>query len=355
MNFLNKILSHMKYMLGNERGAVSASIAGLQPELWRKQLFADVRDNLFMTRFIGTSQQSMIQELEDLKKEQGDNISIGLGVKLSDAGITGDSTLEGNEEAMSDFDEDIAIDQLRHGVRLTGRMDEQRNVYNMRTSAKNRLADWWAERIDNEIVEKLCGDTASTFANTPTAAAATRSVFAGGQASVGAITAAMKIDTKVLDRAKQLAKLASPMIRPLRIGGKEYYVAILHPFSATNLRQDPVWNQAHRDANIRGEDNPIFSGALGVYNGIIIHEHEFIHTATDGSGSAQVARDILCGQQAGAIAWGMPVQWVEKSFDYGNSWGISVGAIFGAIKPIFNSLDYGVVTMFDAATTASTA
>ncbi|MCB1711505.1 MAG: N4-gp56 family major capsid protein [Candidatus Riesia sp.] len=335
--------------------ALSASNANLQQELWRKQLFVDVRDNLYMTRFIGESEQSMIQELTDLKKEKGDNISFGLGMKLSGAGISGDSTLEGNEEAMTDYDEDVAIDQLRHAVRLTGRMDEKKNAYDMRMSAKNRLADWWAERIDQEILDKLCGKTTSTFANTPTVAAASRSVFAGGQSAVNAITTAMKIDTKVLDKAKQTAKLASPMIKPLRIGGKEYYVVILHPYDATNLRQDPVWNQAQREANVRGETNPIFDGSLGIYNGMVIHEHEYVYNTTDGSGSANVSRNLLCGQQSGVIAWGENVRWVEKSFDYGNSWGISCGAIFGAIKPIFNSVDYGVVTMFCAGAAASTA
>jgi N4-gp56 family major capsid protein len=333
----------------------SSSNSALRPELWRKQLFADVRDNLFMTRFIGSSEQSMIQELEDLKKDKGSNISFGLGMKLTGSGISGDSTLEGSEDQMTDYDEDVAINQLRNAVLLTGRMDEQKNAYNMRESAKNRLADWFAERIDYEILNKLCGNASATFANTPTAAAATRSVWAGGQSATTDVTAAMKMDTKVLDAAKQMALLASPRVRPLRINGKEYYVAILHPYSATNLRQDPVWNQAQREANVRGEENPIFSGALGVYNGIVIHEHEYVYKTTDGSSSAQVCRDILCGQQAGVIAWGAPVAWVEKSFDYGNAWGISCGAIFGVIKPMFNSVDYGVVTMFCAGTTASTA
>lgn len=335
--------------------ALSVSNSALRPELWRKQLFADVRDNLYMTRFIGETEQSMIQELTDLRKEQGQNISFGLGIKLSSAGVTGDSTLEGSEEAMTDYDEDLAIDQLRHAVRLTGRMDEKKNAYDMRVSAKNRLADWWAERIDHEILDKLCGKTTSTFSNTPNAAAATRSIFAGGQTSVGNVTSAMKMDCKTLDAAKQMAKLAQPMLRPVRVGGKEYYVVILHPYSATDLRQDPVWNQAQRDANVRGEDNPIFSGALGMYNGMVIHEHEYVFTTTDGSASARVARNVLCGQQAGVIGWGANVQWVEKSFDYGNSWGISCGAIFGTIKPIFNAVDYGVITMFAAGDVASTA
>lgn len=334
---------------------VSASISGLRVQLWRKALFADVRDMLFMTRFIGTSEQDMIQELEDLKAAKGSRINYGLGMKLSGADITGDSTLEGQEEAMTDYDTNLLVDQLRHAVRLTGQMDEKKNAYDMRTSAKGRLADWWAERIDTELLNKLCGNTAATFANTPTAAAASRSIFAGGQSSVGNITSTMKMDTKILDAAKEMAKLASPKIRPLKINGKPYYVVILHPYDATALRQDPVWNQAQRDANVRGEENPIFSGAMGIYNGMIIHEHEYVYRTNDGSGAAYVSRNILCGQQAGVIAWGKAVNWVEKSFDYGNSWGISCGAIFGVQKPVFNSLDYGVVTMFAASAAASTA
>lgn len=335
--------------------AVSVVASALAPELWRKQLFADVRDDLYMQRFMGSSEQSMIQELEDLSKGPGTNVSFGLGMKLSGSGTTGDNELEGNEEALTDYDEDLAIDQLRHAVRLKGNMEEKKSAYNMRTRAKNALADWWAERLDQEICDKLCGKTTSTFSNTPTAAAATRSIFAGGQAAIANITSAMKMDTKILDAAKEMAKMADPKIKPMLINGKRYFVAILHPYSITALRQDPVFNQAMREAGERGKENPIWSGAMYEYNGIIIHEHEYIYRTNDGSGSAYIARNILCGQQAGVFAWGAPVKWVEKTFDYGNCYGISCGAIFGAIKPIFNALDYGVVTMFAAADVASTA
>ena len=335
--------------------ANSQTIAALRVELWRKTLFADVRDELFMKRFIGMSERSMIQEMTDLKKGKGSKINFGLGMKLSGTGTTGDDELEGNEESMTDYEEEILIDQLRHAVRLTGRMDEKKSAYKMRTSAKARLTDWWAERIDKELLDKLCGKASSTFANTPTAAAATRSIWPGGQSSNGAVTSAMKMDTKVLDAAKEMAKLATPKVRPLRIDGKPHYVVIMHTYDLTALKQDPVYTQAQREANIRGNKNPILSGAVGLWNGLIIYDHEYIYRTNDGSGSAYLSRAILCGQQAGVIAWGKNQKWVEKSFDYGNKWGISVGAIFGTIKPMFNSLDYGVITMFTASAAASTA
>lgn len=333
----------------------SLSISALRRQVWRMKLFADVRDDLYMQRFIGKDARSMVQELTDLKKGKGDTINFGLGMKLSGTGTEGDDELENNEETLTDYSESLAINQLRHGVRLTGEMDEQKNCYDMRMRAKTALQDWWAERIDQEIIDKICGKTTSTFSNTPSAAASSRAVYAGGQSAINGITTAMKMDTKVLDLAKQTAKLASPKIRPIRVDGKPHYVAILHPYDMTNLKQDPVYMQAQREANVRGNKNPIFSGAEGVWDGIILHEHEYVYRTNDGSGSAYVARNVLCGQQAGVIAWGKPVKWAEKTFDYGNKVGFKVGAIFGVIKPMFNSVDYGVVTMYAASAAASTA
>src|SRR4030043_1471899 len=116
--------------------AYTLSASALRPELWRKQLFADAKDNANVPRFFGTGETAMIQEVEDFSKAKGTHVSVGLGMKLSGTGVTGDNELEGNEESMTDYDEDLAIDQLRHAVILSGNMDERKNAYNMRTSAK---------------------------------------------------------------------------------------------------------------------------------------------------------------------------------------------------------------------------
>jgi len=333
----------------------SITIANLRKRLWRKALFADVQDEVYMTRFIGTSETSMVQEMEDLKKDKGDRLTYGLGMKLSGNGVTGDGELEGQEEATVDYDHDIRIDQLRHAVRLTGKMDEKRSAYEMRTKARSRLKVWWAERLDQEIMDKLCGLITSTFANVPAAPTAARQIWANNAGADVALTADEVMDTKCIVAAKQMAKLAAPKVSPLRIGGKEHYVMIMHPYQMTDLRQDPVYKQENREAQIRGNKNPIFSGASGIYDGVALHEHEYTYAWNGGAGNIPIARAVLCGQQAGVIGWGKEVAWVEKSFDYGNKWGISVGAIFGVQKPTFNALDYGVISVATAATIASTA
>lgn len=350
---------------------ITASISALQAQVWYKELFADVSTILFMDKFMGESPNNPIQVLTDLAKSAGDTIVVPLTTKLSSGGVSGDSELEGNEEEIVSYSTSYKIDQLRNAVRLKGRMDERRVAYSMRKDAKEKLKIWWAERFDRELLSKLSGDTTGsltssmTFANTPVASvysattANNRLIFAGGVTAENSLTATMTFDTKCIDAAKQQALLSKPKIRPIKMEdgaykGEDFYIIIVHPFQATNLRQDPVWNQAQREANLRGESNPILSGALGIYNGCAIYQHELAYTFTNGS-SVACARALLLGQQAGVFLKGKDAEWVEKSFDFGNKWAIAAGYIFGVAKPIFNSLDYGIITISTAAAAASTA
>lgn len=340
--------------------AKTVSIAGLRAEMWRKSLFADVaKDSYIQSRFVKKSKDAVIERVEDFnanpRGNKGAKINFGISIKLSGAGVTGDSELEGNEEAITTYEEELEVNQLRHAVRLTGNMDEKKAAYDMRMDAKEQLKVWWMERMDKEILDKLCGVTTSTFSNTPDAPSASRSVFAGGQSSEGALTAAMTFDTKVIEAAKQKAKLASPKVRPILVGGKATYVMFIHPYQRTALRRDPVWNQAVREAQARGNENPIFSGAEGIYDGVVLHEHEQVHTNTSGDSSAALARAVLCGAQAAVLGIGAPRKWVEKKFDYDNQWGVAAGLVFGVQKVNFNSVDYGTITVHTAASAASTA
>jgi N4-gp56 family major capsid protein len=141
----------------------------------------------------------------------------------------------------------------------------------------------------------------------------------------------------------------------------------VHPWQAADLKTaaSSTWAQAQREAQNRGDNNPIFSGALGVWDGVILHESDFVPTcqATKNfSSSGQAAgarafRALLCGAQAalmgnasqkgrGAASTFM----VEKTFDYENKVGYAVGYIGGIQKATFNSIDYGVVAVDTGAT-----
>ncbi len=365
----------------------TVSIDGLRPQLWSNELYEDVMRGMYFTEngLMGKDDNNIIQIKDDLEKKKGDTITVGLTTRLTGGGVSGDNELEGNEEAINAYSEDIAIDQKRFAVRLTGSLDEQKNAYDMRIDAKKKLAIRVQEFIEMQMFLKLAGcanttlvdvngvvyasDAAwsNTGAQVPTAdsGAGTGSRYiCANSGGLDALGATDLITPEIISKAKVKAIMASPKIQPLRIKGENFYVCFVHPWQAYDLKNNATFAQARREAEVRGKDNPIFTGALGVWDGVIIKEHEFVpfldisvagynfEAAASGTQAGVDAfRALLCGRQAGIFAKAkMTKGWVEKSFDYENKTGFATGLIGGIQKTAFNSKDYGVIAIDTAAT-----
>jgi N4-gp56 family major capsid protein len=379
--------------------ANSASTANLQKKLWRKELFKDIMDENYFAQsgLMGEGENNIVQVLNDLKKEAGDTITIPLTAKLSGKGVAGDAELEGNEESINPYSESISIDQMRNAVRLKGRYDEKRNVYDMYMDAKDKLKIWGSEFIERQIFLKMAGVSVasltdvngveqigtsidgtvlSTWSNTPDgqtsaveAAGTGERYLCADAAGIDSLAATDVLTVSVIRQAKMKAKLANPKVKPLRIKGKDYYVMFIHPHQALDLKASTDYDTAMENAAVRGDDNPIFTGALAVIDGVILVEHEYV-PSLDGDNASIVFtsgnttyvpdgvrcfRSMLCGQQAIVMAqtensWEMN----EKTFDYNNKNGVATSFIGGIQKVRFNSKDYGVVTV-DTSATAYTA
>ena len=371
--------------------ANTVSISALRPEIWQKALYKNVKDNLFFSKFMGTGSDSLIQIKEDLKKDRGDTITVPITYKLSGNGVTGDSELEGNEEAISAYSDSIVIDQVRNAVRMTGELDEQTNVYDMRDDAKNKLSMWSQEYLERQFFLKLGGvnnvdltdvagnvvGTRAAWSNAParvpnadTAAGfGDRYLCADYTNGADSLAATDLLTPELISRARvkasQKGANGAPKMRPIKVDGKDHYVLFVHPWQAFDLRNNATFAQAQRDAQTRGSDNPIFTGALGMWDGVIIHEHEYVpyldvSVAGDnffenaGSGTdfaVDTFRALLCGAQAAVWAnTSKSFMMREKDFDYGNKVGHSTGIMGGVQKISFNSVDYGVLALDTAAT-----
>lgn len=275
--------------------------------------------------------------LEELEKGKGDKVTYGHFRRLTGAGITGDSTLEGNEEALAHYEDDVTIDQVRNAVRLNGRMTEQRSAAtNLRSAAKRQLKTWRAEKQDADVFTAL--------STSPT------KVYYGGDAtSTATIESGDYMTLALISKVKVYAKKATPRIYPVPIKGKKYYVMVMAPDCAYDLKtQDSTWAQAQREAQTRGDENPLFKGALGVWDGVILHDHEDISVATNWGSGANLAGaiNLFLGVQAGVLAYAKGKEsWFEKEFDYNNQTGFAVGSIHGVSKTVFNSADNAVVAV----------
>lgn len=335
----------------------------LAVKLWARKLFQDSLKATWASKFMGKGSDSLIQIKDETSKGAGDKITVGLRMQLSGAGVQGDGTLEGNEEALTTYSDAVYIDQLRHAVRSAGKMSEQRVPFSVRDEAKSGLQDWWADRIDTWFMNQICGytpqtDTKYTGNQAVVAPDANHRVFATGSADESQTTTSHVMTLALIDKCVEKAKTSTVAIRPVRVPGVgECYVMFLHPYQVYDIRTSTTtgqWLDIQKAALSGSGDtkNPIFTGALGMYNNVILHESTRVTygvNSSTGAASTSVRRAVFCGAQAAMMAYGKDssggeMSWVEELFDYGNQLGVSAGMIGGLKKTVFNSADFATIT-----------
>lgn len=340
--------------------------------VWSRDLWMAARNASFTMRFAGRGPNSMIQRITELtRSEKGDRAVLTLVADLEGDGVVGDYTLENNEEGIKAFDEVITIDQLRNANRLAGRMADQKSIVNFRNTSKDVLAYWLADRCDQLAFLTLSGIAYTQTNNggvrpvNPTGRNLSDLAFAADvtapstlrhrrwdattglePGSTGDVAAAdtpsyqMLVETKAYMKDQYIRGIRGP-------GNTEYYHVFMSPQGLAKLKLDADFLANLRHAGPRGSSNPIFSGAIATQDGLIIHEFRHVYTTnTWGGGSVAGQRALFCGAQAlGMADIGLPY-WDEEPFDYGNQAGISIGKIFGLLKPRFNSIYSGSVEDF---------
>jgi N4-gp56 family major capsid protein len=328
-------------------------------KIWSTLTLREALKATLFSKIMGTGKTAILQKMTELEKSAGDQIKYDLLMQMTGAGVTGDNRMRDNEEALVYYQDTVNIDQLRNAHAFR-RMSQQRTLHDMRSDAKANLADWFAGKFDDYMFRCLCGDTTLTHGQTATAPTTNHIIYSGDATSQGNIGTNDQFTLSDIDFSKEKAKTLTPPIRPTMVNGKEMYVVVLHPYSVTDLRLDVAnsayftWPDIQMYAQKRGNNNPIFTSALGVYNDCILFESNRIY-----SPASNVRRNLFLGAQAGVFAMGGAydsieksrvgkdnlMSWYEEIDDYGNEKGISVGAIFGMNKSVFNSADYGLITI----------
>ena len=306
-----------------QRFAVTTVPEALVCKAWANSTWTAAMNDIFFGKFTGTDAGSIIQIQTDLSKgNEGDTITIPLLMKLTGAGVSGDDTLEGNEEALTYRNMAVTINQIRNGVRLKGKFEEKKSKLKMRTDARTALQTWLTEKIDSMLFTALTANPTSD-----------RIVYASSAKTEVGTTAADKFTTDIIGKAKRIATTDSnARIRPVKVNKGNYYVMVIDPWQARDLKSDEKWLAAQQHAALRGLDNPIFTGALGLYDGVVIHENDQISRTATGASGIKVGHALFLGAQAAAFAEGAPVEWNEDDFDYHNQKGFAIGRIFGVAK-----------------------
>lgn len=318
-------------------------------KLWNEKLFRDTVKASYFSRFMGTGSDSIVQVKSDLESGQGDRVRFAIRMRLSGAGVTEGQTLEGNEESLTTHTTNLTLKQWRHAVRDDGAMSRQRAMFSISEESQSALMDRTTEKIDQECFDAY------------TDSAASKTFYASTATSDATLTTSMVMTPDLISEIKAWAvtggNRSQTPLRPVRINGKNHYVLLIHPDVAYDLKQDTTWNNAQQNANIRGNSNPIFNGALGMWDNVIIHEHENVPIVTNFGAGSNVpgAKCLFLGAQSLLWAWGKRPSVVSKKFDYENECAYATNMIYDVAKPVFNSLDYGSVALNVARTQISDA
>lgn len=342
-------------------------------KIWAKDLSIAARDTLEIAPLIGEDENSIIHFKNETKKGPGDRIRFSLLARLTGDGFTENETALGNAEALSLYTDDVVINELGNTCSppANATIDNQRIVHDLRSQARNILAAWFADRMAQWFFNQVCGNTAETRGkyngfNMPTAPSSTRAVWAGSASNDQGLTSSDTFTLDLLLKAREKASVGSSMVRPLRIKNVgNVYVCYLHDYQVRALKSNfssGQWGDIQKAAMQGGQvsDNPVFTGALGMYENIVLRRSQDVTTGVNSSTGATVSnvrRAVLLGAQACAFACGQNssptrYRWSEEMDDHGRKLEIGAWTIAGMKKTVFNSVDYGVVTIHTYAAAA---
>ena len=356
-----------------------AALTPQQKLVWSRDVWKAARDGMFIKKFIGTGENTVIQRITALTKtEKGEQVIMHLVADLVEDGVIGDNEREGNEEAMQSYSQVLNIDLITHSVRNKGKLSEQKTVIKFREMGRDRLAYWLANRCDQLAFLTMSGISYAfqnngaprvnspfpnlAFAADVSAPTSKRHLMWDGTSLATSNTASIANTyvpsyTMIVDL---VAYAKEQYVKPLMSGGKEYYVMFVQPGTLAALKKDPDYQRAVVGvATTAGQESPWFTGATVTIDGVVLHEHRLVYNtkgAASGSkwgsgGLVNGTRSLLCGAQAlGMADIGTP-EWTEKMFQYDSQQGINIDKMLGMLKPKFHSIysgsveDFGIVAV----------
>lgn len=307
-------------------------------------------------------------------------------------GIRGQNkSIEGNEKTISEFMTEIRVDQVIQAFRKKGKLTDMRTIIDLRSEFKDQLSNWFKIWTEFDIIDALTGymtdgasyldgfsrdedngmvviDAAGAAMTNPLVKGEGRCFrpdYDGSRFKVMNVSEADScneslltdmtgddiMNTQLLDELQALAKTAGkyPM-KPVRLqDGREYYILVLHPTAARQLRQDDRWEKRVLSSyQGRGalESDPIATGAMGIWEKIIVKEADYIPTL--GNGDVKIARNLLLGADAAVMAWAQTLNYVEKKFDYDTEMGVMADEIRGIKKLDFDGVDLNIAQVVTA-------
>lgn len=249
-----------------------------------KQIETAIMQEAFWAPFIGSGQNAPIRTY----KEDGAGIvTHRLRDLLRGAGVKGNTDFSQNEGKLQFLSQDFEMEIFGHSIRSDDlRIHNYKDDYDFTEQATEALDDWLTDMFDRKIFAALTND----LTNVVVADAVNGITAGGGSDSVSALCGNIGDDdiltVAAIQEALKRARIGVdhngnrvPPIRPYRVKVAEFdgvpvrqnrYILVVDPFQAQQLKNDPEWKEAQKQAAARGEANNLFTGAIGFIDEAVV-------------------------------------------------------------------------------------
>ena len=232
----------------------------------------------------------------------------------------------------------------------------QQRPNDLRKEAKKQLSQNKTELMDDTFYSVLAGDTLANkdpFKNGNNLIcppSKNRHCFAGGnsceeeveQDEAALMTLEDIYDLRLL--AENHGRCNESTFRPIMVEGDEYYKLFLHPFVIRALKKDPCWKEVQLASMAGGDikNNPMFTGALGVWERVALYETPRLPNGITKDGKSYLEntyRSVLAGAGAVSVQYAgannAKGEWREADKEFGHKKGILLSCYWGMKKSRF--------------------
>lgn len=244
-----------------------------------------------------TSQHYPFVRITDLNKGSGDTVTVDCFNILEGRPIMGDERLQGKFMALDTSRAEVYLDQMRAGVESGGRMTQQRTKHNLRQIAKAALVGWWQRTTDQIKLIHLAGARGSQntaewniplasdsyfskiLVNPVLAPTYNRHFYAGDATALSNLDTTDYLKLTDLDRLRTLLDESDNPLQPVMLDGDfaaeedPLWILLVSPRVYGNLLRQSgtaAIRTFQQNAMQRGAKNPLFTGTVGLWNGILV-------------------------------------------------------------------------------------
>lgn len=270
-------------------------------KLYDEDLMRLTHSETYWKKFESKKGNSAVFVKDALTKSKGDTIKLyAMDILDENKVIKSGQTIIGSEQVLSHYYMNISLEMESLAARADGGLSSQRVLFEIDDETEKALKRAGVAYLDKKKFDALTapGHTKVYLGKaTPTT---------GLPAAV--LPSGLAIGDKIAPRALSFIKTGmlngwngdQQIILPYMVDGKEHIVCFVHDDLLFDFKQDPTMQAYLREAEARGKDNPLFTGATAVVDGVILHSHRRLPIFKAGQNGATVpyGEAFFMGQNA---------------------------------------------------------